>query len=196
MLEQLTKKLVILLCLLSASRVQTIAKINIDYIHLGDEEVTIYIPSLLKSTKPSFHQQPILLTHYAPNPKLSITSCLTEYLERTKNIRENLPGNPKNLILSYAYPHMPVSSSTIARYAKSFLKEAGIDIKVFSAHSTRASSSSKADAAGLSLVNICKAAGWKTESTFRRFYQLPVKRENFGQIILKNVQPINNTSQN
>ena len=101
MLEELTKKLVILLCLLSASRVQTIAKINIDYIHLGDEEVTIYIPSLLKSTKPSFHQQPILLTHYAPNPKLSITSCLTEYLERTKNICENLPGNLKRTLFSH-----------------------------------------------------------------------------------------------
>ena len=61
-----------------------------------------------------------------PNPKLSITSCLAEYLERTKNIRENLPGNPKNLILSYAYPHMPVSSSTIACYEKSFLKEAAL----------------------------------------------------------------------
>ena len=102
---------------------------------------------------------------------------------RTTNIRENLEGQPKALILSYDYPRHPVWSATIARYVKSVLCNAGIDVTIFSAHSTRSSSTSKANNLGLSLQDIAKAAGWKGDQTFAKHYHLPIQ-ENFGMKIL------------
>jgi len=81
-------------------------------------------------------------------------------------IRENLEGQPSQLILSYAYPHKPVTSSTIARYIKLFIEMAGIDVTVFSAHSTRSTSTSKANNLGLSMRYITKAGGWSSSESF------------------------------
>ena len=69
-------------------------------------------------------------------------NCLREYIRRTELIRENIEG-PTQLISSYAYPHKPVMSTPIARYVKLFLGQAGIALTVFSAHSTRSTSTSK-----------------------------------------------------
>lgn len=112
-----------------------------------------------------------------------MSNCLDEYLQRTENIRENLEGKPKELFLSYVYPHNPVGKSTITRYIKTFLSESGIDITVYANHSLRKASTSKANNMGLTIKDIQKAAGWKSKSIFRECYKLPIK-ENFGSKIL------------
>ena len=118
---------------------------------------------------------------------MCIESCLNEYIERTKLIRENVEDEfTQKLVLSYAYPHKAVNSSTLARYVKMFLGQAGIDLTIFTAHSTRAASSSKAHNIGLSLKDIARAAGWKGPSTFQRFYNFPIKR-NFGDAVLNDM---------
>ena len=58
-------------------------------------------------------------------------------------------------------PHNPVKSAMLARYVKNFLYDAGIDITIFTAHSTRAASTSKLNNLGLSMKDIFKAAGWR-----------------------------------
>ena len=79
-----------------------------------------------------------------------------------------------------------MNNQTIARYVKLFLGDAGIDTTVFTAHSTRSASTSKANNLGLSMKDIAKAAGWSTEHSFQRFYKLPVKK-NFGNTLLEHV---------
>ena len=185
-MEFLTKKLVTLLCLLSAQRAQTIGALRVDFMDKTKEEVTFYIPTILKTTKPGKHQDPLVFTKF-DNKKLCIVDCLGEYLKRTDNIRENLEEQPKGLILSYRYPHQPVTTSTIARYVKLFLGLTGIDITVFTTHSTRKASTSKANNLGLSLKDISKAAGWRSSSTFAKHYKLPIRQKNFGQELLKNI---------
>ena len=54
-----------------------------------------------------------------------------------------------------------------------FLGQAGIDLKVFSAHSTRSASTSKGNNLGLTLYDIRKAGGW---STFRKRFKLPIHK--------------------
>ena len=186
MLEMLTKKLVTLLCLLSGQRVQAISSLRTDFSKVDDQLYTFYIPVVLKTTKPGRHQAPLQFQVFPHNNKLCVVNCLKEYTKRTDNIRENLAKQPKNLILSYAYPHLPVGPSTIARYVKQFLGLAGIDLTVFTAHSTRSASTSKANNIGLSMKDIQKAAGWTNDSTFRRFYDLPLLK-NFGTEILKSL---------
>ena len=114
--------------------------------------------------------------------RVTINGTLT-----TENIRENLPKdivNPNSLVLSPHYPHYPVKSGTIAKYVAKLITSSGIELKQFSAHSTRSSTTSKATELGMSIKDICKGAGWKSENTFRKFYQLPIHKANNFQIIL------------
>ena len=60
---------------------------------------------------------------------------------------------------------------------------AGIDLTVFTAHSTRAASTSKANNIGLSLKDIAKAAGWKGSNTSQKHYKLPIEK-NLGTELL------------
>ena len=87
---------------------------------------------------------------FKPNEKPCIINCLKEYRSRTDLLRENLEGTPQQLILSYAYPHKPVNSQAIAQYVKLFLDMCGIDITIFTAHSTRSALTSTADNMGSS----------------------------------------------
>ena len=155
--------------------------------HKDPQRYTFYIPTVLKMTSLTFHQEPLEFEAFPDNNKLCVINCINEYLHRTELIRENIEGENKQLILSYAYPHGAVKSATLARYVKSFLGEAGVDLTVFTAHSMRSASTSKANNMGLSLKDINKAAGWRNTSTFRRFYKFPVK-QNLGTVLLENLR--------
>ena len=56
---------------------------------------------------------------------------------------------------------------------KRVLKDSGVDVSRFSAHSTRGTSTSTAAAAGISTLEIMERAGWSNQSTFERFYHRP-----------------------
>ena len=90
-------------------------------------------------------------------------------------MRENIDGNPQELILSYGYPSKPINSQSIARYIRLFLAMVGTDITVFTIHSVRSASTSKANNIGLSIKDIQKVAGWKGSSIFRKHYKLTIK---------------------
>jgi len=182
-LELLTKKLVTLLCLLSGQRAQTIPALKLNFANIDDQSATFYIASLLKTSRPGKHQEPLRFLKFEET-KLCVINCLLEYTKRTELIRENLPNQPQELILSYAYPHHPVATATITRYVKSILELAGIDITVFTCHSTRKASTSMANNLGLSLKDINKAAGWSSSNTFVKHYKLQIVK-NFGNVIQK-----------
>ena len=80
--------------------------------------------------------------------KLWVVVALEEYLKRTKVWHGKVKSQ---LLLSFVEPHNPVVSSTIPWWIKIFLKEAGIDTKIFKGHSTCLASTSKAELAGLVL---------------------------------------------
>jgi hypothetical protein len=64
---------------------------------------------------------------------------------------------------------------------KSFLQDSGIDIKNFSAHSSRTASSSYGFLSGLPLNDVLKAGGWTNAGTFAKHYNKPIG-SNFGHI--------------
>jgi hypothetical protein len=49
------------------------------------------------------------------------------------------------------------------------LKDAGIDVDIFSSHSTRGAAASKAVAVGASLDSVLSAGHWASSSRFRKF---------------------------
>ena len=93
-------------------------------------------------------------------------------------------GDQQELFLAIVKPHKLVSYCTIARWLKCVLKDAGIDVKMFTAHSVRGASSSAAAMAGVTTNDILKAADWSTDSVFRRFYYRPVHSSSFGDAVL------------
>lgn len=67
------------------------------------------------------------------------------------------------------------------------LKTSGIDTNVFTGHSTRHASTSKAFAKGVDMVTIKKAAGWSEDSKmFAKVYNQPIVEENceFARAVL------------
>ena len=78
------------------------------------------------------------------------------------------------MFISFIKPHKAVTGSSIARWLRTVLEEAGIDSAIFGAHSTRGASALAAVRGGVTLEDILKAANWSSESVFQRFYHKEV----------------------
>lgn len=70
--------------------------------------------------------------------------------------------------------HKSVRKVTIARWIRWAMQLAGIQVAVFKAHSVRGASTSKLAKLHLSIKSIMQKASWKSENTFRKFYQKEV----------------------
>ena len=92
----------------------------------------------------------------------------------------NHSGDSQPLFVATQKPYSPVSSTSIGRWLKLTLQDAGIDISVFKAYSTRGASSSAARQSGVSVKDILTAADWSRETTFNRFYYRPRHPVSFG----------------
>ena len=182
-LKQLTLRLTTLLCFLTAHRDQTLNLIDINHMYRDDNKIVFYIPKMVKNTTPTFHPHPMELIRFPDDKSICIIEYLNIYLERTKPLR----GVCTNLLISYVPPHKQVKTSTVSRWVRAQLKEAGIDTTTFTSHSTRSSSTSLAKQKGLNIEEIRKAAGWGNCATFAKHYDKPIL-QNFGDFILSNQQ--------
>lgn len=105
---------------------------------------------------------------YKDNKVLCVVNTLNDYMERSRPWREE--PDKGLLFLSYISPHKPVESSSISRWLKDVLEEAGIDIKTFKAHSTRSASTSKASLLSLSEKEIPKRGIWSGRTLLQKHY--------------------------
>ena len=179
-LESLTKKVTMLLLLLSGQRGQSIHLLDIRNMTLTKSSVTFRIGDPLKQTRPGKHIGEIAVKAYAPDRRLCLITALSSYIDLTKNLR----GNETRLLLTHRKPYKGASIDTIRRWVRQTLLAAGIDLAIFSPHSTRAASSSKV-ATKLPIATILTTAGWSRESTFAKYYNKKVDDKfDFGQAIL------------
>ena len=183
-LRQLSGKLAALLAVLTGQRCQTIHALavgNTD-MHLEGEKCTFFIRELLKHSRPGTHLKPILLKGFPGDRKLCVLKCLKAYLVATANLRHDTTA----LFISSQKPHRPVSKDTVSRWIRGMLIDAGIDTTVYGTHSTRAASTSAAARQGLPADVILESAGWCSNNTFEKFYnlQLENKKSNFGESLL------------
>jgi integrase len=78
--------------------------------------------------------------------------------------------------VSFIKPHKAVSKCTISRWIKIWMRKAGIDMTVFTPHSTRGASTSPMERPGIPLKTIMQSAGWTNEHTFAGyFYSRPLE---------------------
>jgi integrase len=166
--DKLTYRTIMLLALLSAQRCQTIHTLNVQDVQFVHDGCVIKYSSVLKQTKPGKSDsfcKPLHLKSFV-DKKLCIVHHLDVYIKRSKSLR-----SCSKLFIGLVKPHKAVSKDTIARWIKVVLKLADIDVSKFSAHSTRAASTSAAALRDVPLSSIMTAAGWTRQSTFTQFYE-------------------------
>lgn len=109
-LKEATEKVVTLLALITAHRLQTLALICIDNIVISESGLTIKIPDLIKTSKPGAFQPELILPFFKEKPSLCVASSILEYLKITKNIRTE---KNKKLLISTVKPHKDATAQTI-----------------------------------------------------------------------------------
>lgn len=168
-LEQMTKKLVVLLALCTAHRVQTLSLIRIKNIHFCPNGAKIIISDIIKTSAAGREQPILVLPYFEEKPELCSATALRDYLAMTTDRR---PQNSEHLLITMKRPHRDATAQSISRWIKQVLAESGVDVSTFSAHSTRHAATSTAAAAGVSIDVIRKTAGWTaTSQTFAKFYK-------------------------
>lgn len=165
-LVEISKKCATLLALTTAHRVQTLSKISMENISMMSSKIIIKIPDLIKTSRVGSQQPLLTLPFFNESPEICPANTLVFYINKTKDLRKSgiLFINPKK-------PHNSVSPQTLSRWIKCTLSDSGLDVSMFSAHSTRHAATSRAHALGVSIDEIRRTAGWSGSSeTFARFY--------------------------
>lgn len=174
-LDELSKKLVTLLALVTGHRMQTLASIDIRNIIKKDGKYEIKISEIIKTSRPGKVQPNLILPFFDSNTIICPAAALTIYLKKTKSLRKE----ENKLFIAIKKPHKAVGSQTLSRWIKSVLSNSGLDTSKFSAYSTRHASTSAAERSGVNIDLILKAAGWTEKSqTFARFYKRPICADN------------------
>jgi hypothetical protein len=180
-LTSLSHKLVVLLALTSLFRVSEIAAIDSESMVFSGPVVKFALLKLRKNQRKSKGIKYFSLKKLNPSSNLCPVLCLERYVSVTQSFR----GSASNLILGIKSPHAPIGASSTARWIKSVLAEAGIDISVYSAHSTRGAAASKAKSSGLPIETILRTGSWATESVFSTHYNKSIVTENFQNVVLE-----------
>lgn len=154
-LKSLSLKLVMLVALVSAQRLQTLQLLDLTSMHTEHRSVTFMISSHVKQSRPGRKPLKVVLSEYEPEASLCVHKTLLRYLDMTSTLR----GQCTKLFVSFVKPHGPVSKDTLARWIKTVMATSGINVRNFSAHSTRAASTSAALASKVPVNDIMRAAG-------------------------------------
>ena len=168
-IKALTLRTVFLMAITRPSRSADLSQLNIQRMSYTASGVS-FMPTVL--AKQSRQGKPItefFFPSFPENTTLCPVSSLKVYLDLTKQLR----GEEPRLFISFIKPHKAVTSSSIARWLKTILEEAGIDTSMFGAHSTRGAS-----AAAKAGVN------WSSESVFQRFYHKTSNKAAYGRAVI------------
>ena len=179
----LMHKLSCLFMLLAGTRVNTLTHIKITHMYLAFDfsEVTFTFDENLKHSRIGFNTGPITYKAFPQDIRLCPVHTLRLYLDNRP------PTNVEQLFIITISPYTPAHPDTIARWIKTCMGRAGIDIRKYQAHSCRSASTSSALSLGLSLDTILKSAGWASRSTFERHYNLGEDTEaSLGDVLLLN----------
>ena len=87
-LKRLTLKMTTLLCLLTGQRSHTIHKFDTQFIQKLPNMYRVTVREKLKHTKPGRHQEPFEYLPYESDKSLCIYEHLSEYIDRTKPLRD------------------------------------------------------------------------------------------------------------
>ena len=181
-LKNLTYKTTMPLALLSGQRCRTL---HLLFMVLKHDSCMFTIYKSLKASRPGKHVSALTFTAYSQDSRLCPIVCLSEYVKRTSELRQE-SNQP---LVSFQKSYQPVSTNTISRWLKTILAKSGIYTSAFKGHSTRAASTSAAAVWKDPLYTIMDNAGWSNATTVEKFYTIPIvpASKAYGQLLLKNL---------
>lgn len=146
---------------------QTLSLMKINNIEFDSDKIVIKIDELTKTSKPGAYHPVLVLLYIKENHKVCPASTLMSYRDRTALLR----NQETFLFISFQKPHKRVVTQTLSNWVKITLRNSGIDVTVYGAHSTRHASTSAAHKAGVNIEVIRKAVGWsKSSNVFPKYY--------------------------
>ena len=168
-LMQLSVKSVMLILLATYQRGQIVIALNLDRMYKDEKEFRFRIlkSDLKQGSKSKVVPKPVIFERQSGCDELDIYCHIEEYLSRTADLR----GDAKQLFVTTRKPFRAVSRETVSHWVKAAMREAKIDVSMFSPGSTRGASSSGAFLSGIPIEQICEKAGWSNSSTFFKWYK-------------------------
>ena len=175
-LKLLTYKLVMLMALTRPSRSADLTALSVSKCQFKPEGVSFLPSGLAKQSRQGKPLAGFLSSRQRALFSRDSPSLYVCNISPEEGIRPAVCGIIK--------PHKPVVPCTIARWLKEMLKLSGVDVNMFTAHSTRSASVTAAADSGVTTNDILKAADWSTESVFRKFYYHPTHDPLYGRAVL------------
>ena len=173
-------KNVFLITITRPSRSAELSQLDTSRMRSGANGMSFIPSTLAKQSRQGKPIESFFFPSFPHKPILCPVRTLSVYLDKTNQVR----GSETKLFLSFIKPHKAVTSSTIARWLRIILEQAGINSEIFSAHSTCGASASAAARVRVTLEDILKAANWSLESVFQRFYHKEVDRAAYGRALV------------
>ena len=156
-LLDISRKLASLLAILCGQRGREILSVmDIRNTTIEENFLIIRIGDQLKTTGIKFHVGEIKFPVYE-NANVCPVKLFKQYIDVTKSLR----GSTTCLFITTSKPYRPASKDTLARWIKSVLHDASIDMTIFTPHSTRSASTSKA-ATKVPIETVLKTGGWRS----------------------------------
>ena len=138
-LKDLIHKVLMQILLVSSQRGQSIHYLDLQHLTMKENTYSFDVAEHIESSTPRSRR--IDIAAYEPDSTICPLTCLKAYINKTKALR----SSETKLFVSYVRPHKAVPRDTVSRWTKDTLRLCGIDTKVFTAHSTRSASFSKAN---------------------------------------------------
>ena len=137
--KYLSQKLATLLVLLCGQRcTEILSVLDIRNLDVSENICVIRIGDILKTSGPKHHISEIKFHAYPNDLTMCPLNCLRQYLQVTKQHR----GCITSLFITMNKPFKVPSKDILVRWVKQTLKD--INMNIFSTHSTRSASNSKA----------------------------------------------------
>jgi hypothetical protein len=180
--KNLSLKLAMLLALSSLCRVSELASIYRYSVVFCNNQAKFSLQKPRKFQRNS-PLQVITLEKLLPLPLACPVETLKDFLIASDQLRQG--EKAKSLFIGLRPPHSSVGASSVARWLKLILNDAGVDTSIYSAHSTRGASASNAVNSGVPTEAILAAGNWNSESTFTRFYRRAAKGASVANALRK-----------
>ena len=178
-LLDISRKLASLLAILCGQRGREILSVmDIRNTTIEENFLIIRIGDQLKTTGIKFHVGEIKFPVYE-NANVCPVKLFKQYIDVTKSLR----GSTTCLFITTSKPYRPASKDTLARWIKSVLHDAGIDMTIFTRHSIRSASTSKA-VTKVPIEPVLKTGGWRSMRTFANYYNKQIDNSKIATSII------------
>ena len=128
------------------------------------EVCSLRIGDKLKTTSIKFHVGEMKFPVYE-NANVCPVKLFKQYIDVTTSLR----GSITCLFITTSKPYRPASKDTLERRIKSVLHDVGIDMTIFTPHSTRSASTRKAETK-VPIETVLKKGDWRSMRTFANYY--------------------------